>query len=243
MMNACPICGKRFPVIWPEHWIYKRNGVFYCSEQCLSVVIFRETNKLRQIDQERKRERYIVNRITMEQKKKAVQIAIAGGDPRDFLKECGSKNPAIMWTTIRQALKKSDPEMYEKLPARISPKAAEKINTIQPPVVKLTGPIRIETPEANNVEIVETPEAPKQVIKIRGTDTDITKMEKERAFNDRTTTTAIRVDGLGEFYYDKKFTAIDWRTEVGDEVSMGPAWWAQLAEDLPLILKKLGANV
>ena len=238
MMNACPICGKRFPVIWPEHWIYKRNGVFYCSEQCLSVVIFRETNKLRQIDQERKRERYIVNRITMEQKKKAVQIAIAGGDPRDFLKECGSKNPAIMWTTIRQALKKSDPEMYEKLPARISPKAAEKINTIQPPVVKLNGPIRIETPEAHKVEVVQTPEN----ISIAKRDTDIVKMEKERDFSDRCTTTAINVDELGEFYYDRRHNTVDWRAPSGDEVSLGPIWWRQLVNDLPLILKKLGAN-
>ena len=66
---------------------------------------------------------------------------------------------------------------------------------------------------------------------------------EEKIFEDRCTTTAIRVEGLGEFYYDRKFKSIDWRTEGGDEVSMGPAWWMQLVEDLPKILEKLGVEL
>lgn len=66
---------------------------------------------------------------------------------------------------------------------------------------------------------------------------------KPEDFGKRTTVTAIRVDGLGEFYYDQKYKSIDWRTEGGDEVSMGPAWWMQLVEDLPKILEKLGVPV
>lgn len=111
------------------------------------------------------------------------------------------------------------------------------------PTIKLDGELRIETPEAHNVDIVETPEEPKQVIELHGIDTDIVAMNKQCNFNDRCTVSAIRVKDLGEFYYDKKFTSIDWRTPAGDEVSLGPAWWVQLAEDLPFILKKLGVNV
>ena len=70
---------------------------------------------------------------------------------------------------------------------------------------------------------------------------DLFEME-ERGFEKRTIVTAIRVDGLGEFYYDQKHKSIDWRTEGGDEVSLGPAWWMQLVEDLPKILKKLGVE-
>lgn len=66
---------------------------------------------------------------------------------------------------------------------------------------------------------------------------------KPEDFGKRTTVTAIRVDGLGEFYYDQKYKSIDWRTEGGDEVSMGPAGWMQLVEDLPKILEKLGVPV
>lgn len=129
------------------------------------------------------------------------------------------------------------------------PKAKKELNIgkdevkATPPTVKLDGAIRIETPEAHNVDIVETPEEPKQVIELHGIDTDIVAMNKQCNFDDRCTVSAIRVKDLGEFYYDKKFTSIDWRTPAGDEVSLGPAWWVQLSEDLPFILKKLGVNV
>ena len=72
---------------------------------------------------------------------------------------------------------------------------------------------------------------------------DVDLTTKPEDFGKRTTVTAIRVDGLGEFYYDQKYKSIDWRTEGGDEVSMGPAWWMQLVEDLPKILEKLGVPV
>lgn len=72
---------------------------------------------------------------------------------------------------------------------------------------------------------------------------EVDLITKPEDFGKRTTVTAIRVDGLGEFYYDQKYKSIDWRTEGGDEVSMGPAWWMQLVEDLPKILEKLGVPV
>ena len=52
--------------------------------------------------------------------------------------------------------------------------------------------------------------------------------------------TAVRHPDLGEFYYDQKYSCIDWRTPEGDEVSLGPAWWRQMADELPKILKVLG---
>ena len=89
--------------------------------------------------------------------------------------------------------------------------------------VNVDGPIRIQTKEPEKVEIVET--------------------DDEQHFDERCTTTAIRVEGLGEFYFDKKYNSIDWRTEGGDEVSLGPAWWRQLIDDLPRIMKKLGVEM
>jgi hypothetical protein len=90
------------------------------------------------------------------------------------------------------------------------------------PTVMVDGPLRIETKEAENIEIVQT------------------STEPADDFDSKCTVTAFWVEGLGEFYYDKKYKSVDWRTEGGDEVSLGPAWWQQLAEDLPRILKKLG---
>ena len=54
--------------------------------------------------------------------------------------------------------------------------------------------------------------------------------------------TAFRVKGLGEFYFDKKFGTIDWRSDVGEEISLTPRDWAELANWIPRILKMLNAD-
>lgn len=56
------------------------------------------------------------SRITLEQKK-AVQIALDGGNQLLYLNGLGSKNAPAMWGTIKRNLKETDPETYEKLQA------------------------------------------------------------------------------------------------------------------------------
>ena len=58
----------------------------------------------------------MARKITLEQKKNAVKIAINGGDPIKYLLDCGSKNPVNMWATIKATLKQTDPETYAKVP-------------------------------------------------------------------------------------------------------------------------------
>ena len=95
------------------------------------------------------------------------------------------------------------------------------------PKVKLTCPIRVETPEAGKVEAVETPEKPKRNYTIlRNSDFEVA---------------AIR-NGMGEFYYDKKFDRLDWRTLEGEEVSMSPAAWFKMYELIPEIMGILGVE-
>lgn len=55
--------------------------------------------------------------------------------------------------------------------------------------------------------------------------------------------TAIKKDGVGEFYFDKRNGTIDWRNEFGEEVSLLPADWERLAEEIPKMLKILGVEV
>lgn len=57
------------------------------------------------------------------------------------------------------------------------------------------------------------------------------------------TTTAIHKDEVGEFYLDRKSGTIDWRNDFGEEVSMPPADWARLAEEIPRMMKILRAEV
>ena len=54
--------------------------------------------------------------------------------------------------------------------------------------------------------------------------------------------TAIKKDGVGEFYYDRKHGTIDWENEYGEEISLLPADWMRLAEEIPRVMKILGAD-
>ena len=121
-------------------------------------------------------------KVTPEIRAEAVRLAIAGEDPRGYLTNLGSADAQNIWIKIRAELKDSSPEIYAQLPKRIPRKTvqakkihadvirktAEKTPTptfeevkksiMEIPQIKVDGPIRIETPEADNVEIVEAPE-------------------------------------------------------------------------------------
>lgn len=92
-------------------------------------------------------------KVTPEIRAEAIRLAIAGEDPRVYLTNMGSVDAPKVWVKIRAELKDSSPEIYAQLPKRIGRKTADKV-----PTVKIDGPIRIETPETNKVEVVETPE-------------------------------------------------------------------------------------
>ncbi len=104
MVSKCQNCGKEFEVLYPQQWVYQLRNGFFCTYSCIKAYENKEVQ---------------MRKITLEEKKKAVQIAIDGGDPRGFLKQCGSKNPDLMWGRIRAFLKEKDPEAFEKLPDRI----------------------------------------------------------------------------------------------------------------------------
>ena len=70
------------------------------------------------------------SKLTLEQKKKAVEIAMNGGNPLKYLADCGSDNPTGMWYTIKQNLKETDPRTFELLPKRIDTGAEKKQATV-----------------------------------------------------------------------------------------------------------------
>ena len=90
------------------------------------------------------------------------------------------------------------------------------------PTVKVDGPLKIETPEAGTITVNGKP-----------------PFEPTKAYK----VTGIRTEQFGEFYFDKKFNSIDWRTEEGDEIGMSPQGWKNLAEELPDILHALGVDL
>ena len=106
-MKECPVCGKRFPVLYPHLWRYKRQQgpirKYFCSWKCV-----------RKFDQ-----RGVEKMELSEKAKKALKIALEGGNPIEFMKAEGSKNPSAAWYNIKMQAKEKDPETYAKLPARI----------------------------------------------------------------------------------------------------------------------------
>ena len=88
---------------------------------------------------------------------------------------------------------------------------------------------------------------PKQPAEVKKEETTLTgeavKMNIPETPEEEYEVTAVRKKGLGEFYYDHKFRTIDWRSEIGEEVSMPPADWARLAEEIPKMLKILKADM
>lgn len=208
--------------MWPEFWVYRRGDTFYCSEDCMMVDQTKDMKLIHMIAHMRaKKGSNMIKKITDEHKARAVQIAIEGGNPLPYLKSCGSKNPSASWAYIKNCLEKKDPETFAKL--------HETKDSAQVPTVKVDGPLRIETPEAKKVEVVETPEeAPTRAIRRVGGKYEVS---------------AIRVPNLGEFYYDIKYNSVDWRTPDGAEVSLSPSVWRTLMEELSGIMSALGVKL
>ena len=90
-------------------------------------------------------------KLTDEDRLETCLIAIRGGDPRKHLEQLGSSDPQGTWSKVKAWCADKKPEVYAKIPKRIAV-------TDEAPVVKISGPIRIETLEADKVEVVETPE-------------------------------------------------------------------------------------
>lgn len=226
-MNVCPMCGKQKVIMWPQFWPYRRGDTYYCSEDCMIVAATKDQKMIKMIAHMRaKKGSKNMMKLTLEQKKKAVEIALSGKNPMNYLKECGIKAPDKTWYAIKAALKEKDPELYARIPDF---RKADKETPEQAPTVKLSGPIRIETPEANKVEVVETPEdPPTRVI---------------RRVCGKYEVSAIRVKDLGEFYYDIKYNSIDWSAPDGAEVGLSPNGWQNLMEELPGILSALGVKL
>ena len=120
MMQRCAECGKNTCIHWPEFWPYRRGTSYYCSQNCMDVAMAQDMKLanyvIRQrINKKNRKEEKKMAKVSLEQKKKAVQIALDGGDPRKYLEQCGSRNGQNLWWTITQHLKKTDPETWAQL--------------------------------------------------------------------------------------------------------------------------------
>jgi hypothetical protein len=101
-------------------------------------------------------------RVPDEAKKKAIQAALNGENPYEFLKPY-TKNPSAMWTSIKTMVRKKDPELYAKIPdLRDLKKAkeqlqegirqAEELAAAEAKAQKITAPVNYDGMTVRAVE-------------------------------------------------------------------------------------------
>lgn len=98
-----------------------------------------------------------MKKLTLEDKKEAVKIALAGGNPFEYLKMCGIVNTAEAWHKIKTNLKEKDPATYARLPKRLPVTRDEEapadevtkaaLQHPERPIVQPISPVVMEVPE------------------------------------------------------------------------------------------------
>ena len=130
----------------------------------------------------------------------------------------------------------------KKLMARMKKDGTPAKKSGRKPTIKLDGELMIETPEAKNVEIVETPEATPPTVKLTGPIRIETPEAPKRA--------PLQYDGYavrciegqyGKFYWDYEYNRLDWTSPEGEEVSLSPQGWRTFCtEVMPKVMAILG---
>jgi len=143
MMAICPECGKRHVVTWPDLNPFKRGDEYYCSSNCYEVSVNRDLSKIKEAALIRRQKKL------MKYKKDGTPAKKPGRKPQKQIEiPAGEFKPAVDLSAPAKKVEKPEGNMTV-----IATKEPPKV-----PTVKLDGALRIETPEAGKVEVVEKPE-------------------------------------------------------------------------------------
>lgn len=226
MTITCLQCGKKRTVLYPELWTYKRDGKYLCSYGCMRAWD-------REHDTETTFYEGDVAKVTKEEKQKAIDIALAGGNPLAYLISLGKSDPQQSWYMIKNEAKKKDPAIVDRLP--------KKLPTLKQSIAEANGkkPEQLVLEGGKDYQLkVDEAQEPKRILD----GVDFSKITSPVNFGGYEVT-AITDKALGEFYYDRKFNVIDWRTPEGEEISLNPTGWRNLARQIPEILGVLGVQI
>lgn len=173
--------------------------------------------------------------VTNEIREAAVKAFLSGGSPCRILKDAGCKNPGSAWNNIKMKLEKDNPEIAMKIASASGKRGPKQQLQLEPGA---DYDISVKDAMDNMQEAADTffGQCEDMGLKINK------PVEVKPLTYDGMEIAALRHQDIGEFYYDKKFNSIDWRTPEGDEVSMPPVYWKQLADELPKIMRLLGVE-
>lgn len=174
--------------------------------------------------------------ILEENNQKAIEMALDGKDPIAYLKECGAKNPYGNWGYIKMKLQKKEPEKFKQL------MEAERKRKGKAAVVekadKLPETAQAKKPEPVNGGEWEKAEKPEVTDPVELRKAEFFKPQEKLAYK------VIGIETkLGKFQYDAASDQMRWMPRGTAVVVMMPAEdWAKMAEDMPEIMKAIGAD-
>ena len=248
-MTTCGICGKRFVVTWPQHWVYRRKDVYLCGEDCMIVYDTQCTRAANGFGAKKKEgaDEDMAGKLTEEQRNQAINIALTDSNPMaptHYLKSLGVANPYAAWSYIKQLLKKNDPETLRKIEekngtaairemaatAKDMAKAAkvEKVNKV-PEVIRHKEPIAPENPEAAiNMQ---------NLVLQGGVDYQL-KVDEATVIRKPFKVTGLETD-FGRFTIGTVEGVLRFQAPGETEISMVAEDWHKMAEVLPEILAAL----
>ena len=177
-----------------------------------------------------------MRKLTLENKKKAVEIALGGGNPLDYLKACGAGNPSASWTYIKKCLQAKDPEQYAQLMAvpkkeKKAEPVADQLAGFEPYEPKKAAEVTFQGKVYEKAEKAEQ-KAPKTEQKAEKTSGKRRKADQKQSFKIREAEGAVGI-------WTNKGTEIKfWKH--GSEISLTPVDWLALAAELPNVLKLFG---
>lgn len=217
--KICPVCKRHFWVMYPHLWAYKRGyglnqQVYFCSWKCLRT--------------DEKKEKMTMKRLTDEQRQRAIQIHLEGGDAKKYLEEIGYIAPDAIWYNIRKKLKETDPETWAKVQATIPKSPFQK---------------KTETPKTAGEAIAACGEAADKFFQ-DCKDMGLLKNSEPKPLQyDGYTVCCIESKVFGRFYWDRDHNHLDWTTAEGEEISFTPTAWKLFLEELPKVAEILGVKL
>lgn len=234
--RICDECKKHISVLYPDLWQYKRKegqgrkATYWCSWKCMRASEKKE---------EAKKE---MRKLTLDNKKRAVEIAVNGGNPMEYLERLGIKDAGGAWMRIKAEAIKADPELLKSIPDRRckkpEPAKAEVTIMDKVPEVKMDGAIRIETKEPGKVKV----------------ETILEKINREYSEKEAKITKQLCYDGMsvaaviGELgRYSrvdiKGVTYIDFDGVEGDAISMTAENWKVFMKEFRKAAMIMGVDV
>ena len=261
-MTTCAVCGKRFVIMWPEHYVYKKGDTYFCSQDCMIVYKTKLTRETSGFTAQRKEETEDMNhKLTKEIKKRAVEIALEGGDFIGYLKKNGAKNPSAAWWYIKETLSKADPEKHAELMSALATRApaveiAEKLPpeaVAEVPENKLEGFEPVNVKDKGTLPAGTTKKEVFDALKVPGmvvigqdmaegkdkTAFSITYMDEIQEQKKLDFEIMAISTSLGDFQKDKRDGLVYWTTEEGEKICLTRMEWTKLANDIPAIMAVL----